>query len=282
MFGNYDETNLWLLHFDNDADGGNGDGGDAGDGGDGGDGDKGGAGGKGGDKKAGRFMTQEQIDQIVLKKTEKDRRAKKELLAQMESLQETVRMSDEQKAQFEEQIDSLRKQTMTAAEIEKREAKKAKEAYEGKLTKAEQAAKEWETRFQTLKIETDIKGAAISSGVLPSVVPMLISHLRPSIKLTDVKNEAGAVIDSQIIINFPDKGADGNPIETQLSVQDTLKRMKELPEEYGHLFSAPGGGTGTNSGKPGAKGNGGFHQGMSMAEFLKRRKENPTALYGEG
>lgn len=233
------------------------------------------------DPPAGKFMTQEEIDKVVTKRTEKARRAQQQALEQLESLQQTVNMTEEQRETLESEIEKLRKQTLTAEEIRKREEKKAKEAYESKLTDATKSAQTWESRYNDLKINYEIGNAAQKHGVLGASVPFLEAFLRPQVKLTEEKDdETGEVRGHAAMVDFNDQGADGKPVQVQLSVEDTVKRMKELPEMYGHLFQAPsGGGLGGSSGSPGKKG--GFNKSMSQEEYMRLRKENPSALYGQ-
>lgn len=267
--------NVFCLHYDNEPDA---DDDDDADQGDGQNQDKGKEG--AGKTKAGRYMTQDEIDQIVEKRTSKARAANKRTLEQLEGLQATVKMSDEQKEQLEGQIDELRKKTFTAEEIAKREKQLAEKAYSGKLSEAEKRATLWQDRYKSTRIQTAISEAAREHGVTTQSVPFLEAFLKNTTQLIEKKDETGQVIDFDIQVNFNDVGADGKTLPVQLPVGDTVKRMKELPDLFGHLFPAPAGGVGGNSGRnqnPAAKG---FAPGMSMDEYMRRRKEDPTSVLG--
>lgn len=228
-----------------------------------------------------KSYTQKELDDIILKRTEKARRAQKQTIEQLEALQSTLRMTDEQREKMEEEIEGLRKQTLTAEEIAKREAKKAKDSYESQLTVAQKAAQTWEMRYNDLKINHEITSASQKHGVLPTSVPFLEAYLKPKVKLSGVKDETGEITGHVAMVDFTDQGTDGKSVDVQLSVDDTVKRMKELSESYGHLFAAPsGGGIGGNSGNPGGAKNA-FRPGMTQQEYMRLRKENPQALYGQ-
>lgn len=271
---------FWFLHFEGDDDGGD----DLNDDDDDGGGDPNGG---GDDKKkkktpAGKFYTDDQINDIVVKRSSKARKAQQAALEQLEALRETVNMSEAEKEKLEEQIDTLRKQTLTAEEIAKREAKKAKDLYENQLTQAQESAKTWEQRHNELKINYEINSAAQKHGVLNPSIPFLEAFLRNKVSLKPTTDEeSGKIQGFETLVDFNDQGADGKPIDVQLSVDETVKRMKELPEVYGHLFQSGGsGGLGGSSGTPGGT-KGGFRPGMTQEEYMKARKENPSAVYGE-
>src|SRR5690606_4475764 len=196
---------------------------------------------------------QDEIDKIVSKRSEKARTAQKQALKQLEQIQNTVKMSEEEKDTLEAEIEKLRKQTLTSEEIAKREAKKAKDTYESQLTDAQKQAERWEKQYKGLKVNYEITTAAQKHGVLPQSLPFLESFLSPKMTLSELKDEdTGELRGHEALVDFTDIGADGKPVQVQLTVEETVKRMKELPESYGQLFSAPsGGGMGGTSGKPG-------------------------------
>src|SRR6218665_1897378 len=107
MFSRRSKNSLfqWYLCYEGKEDEGEGSG-------EGGEGEGGAAGAGGSGKPAGRFMTQEEIDSIVTKRTEKARNSNKQTLKQLEQMQETMRLTDEQKEALEVEIEKLRKQTL--------------------------------------------------------------------------------------------------------------------------------------------------------------------------
>lgn len=229
---------------------------------------------------AGKFMTQKEIDAVVLKRTEKARKQGKDHLKRLEQLQKSLTLTEEQKESLEVEIDAMRKQVLTAEELRKREEKRAKDTYESRLVEAQEQAQTWKSKYNDLKINYEVTDSATKHGVLPQSLPFLSSFLRPQIKLAEQKDEETGNVDGYVaMVDFSDQGVDGRPIKTQMTVEDTIKRMKELPDQYGHLFTAPPGGVGGSSGRPSGNGRTGFKSGMSMAEYVKLRKENPDSLY---
>src|SRR5690606_9268331 len=98
--------------------------------------------------------------------------------------------------------------------------------------------------------------------------------------LTEVIGDDGkATGDHTAMVRFQDKDKDGKSIVVKLPVPEAVKRMKELPEDFGYLFEAhTKGGVGGASGQPGQKVD---IKNMSTEQYLKARKENPSLIYGK-
>lgn len=263
---------LFLLHYEDDPDGDDPDGDDPPD-----------------DSKnppakppKGRVFTQKEIDDIVEKRTRKARNAQKTALEQFESLQNSLNMTEEQREALEVEIETLRRQTMTQEEIAKREKQRADKQYKDALEDAKKEAEQWRTRHNSLKVGYEIKSAASSVGVIPEQIPFIEAYFNQTAKVVDQKDETGVPNGAVVMVQFTDQDADGKPLPVEVSPLDALKRMKELPENFGHLFAAPvNGGLGGNSGKAPNGAKTGFRKDMSMDEYLKARKENPNSLYGQ-
>lgn len=264
---------IWYLTYDGEGDDGE-ESGDDGGGGDDESGDESGSGGK--------TYTEEDINRIVQKRTSKARAAQRKALERLENLEKNLKMTNEEREELEQEIETLRKQTLSAEEIAKREKKKAAEQYEAKLSEAEKSAQRWQSQYNDLRINREISDAAREFGVTAQGVPFLESFLKPSTGLVEVKDdETGEVKGLDAVVDFEDIGEDDKPVKVQMSVRDTVKRMKELPDKYGHLFSAPNsGGVGGSSGSGDSKSKSGYRPGMTPEEYAKLRKENPEAIYG--
>jgi hypothetical protein len=228
-------------------------------------------------------LTQKEIDEIVTKRTEKARKAQKATLDELETIKGSLKMTEEQKEAFEAQLENARKAVSTADELRKRAEKKAADEYSAKVTNAEKAARTWEDRYRNLKINNEIQSAATQHGVMPTSIPFVEAFLGRTIKLEEQKGEDGSVKDHVAMVTFIDpQGSDGKPVEVNLSVADTIKRMKELPDVYGNLFQAPnGGGTGGHSGRPGGQPSKGYRKGMSQEEYMALRAKDREAALAE-
>lgn len=254
---------FWLTHYENDPGEGEGEGD------------------PGNNEPESKTFTEDQVNKIVQKRTEKARKAQQTALKRLEQLESQVKMTSEEREELQKEIEELQKQTLSSEEIAKREQKKAKEKYENDLKTATEQAESWRSRHDDLKINYEINSAASKHGVMGASVPFLESYLRPNTKLVEERNEDGEATGNFIPqVTFQDSDEDGNSIEIQMSVQDVVKRMKELPERFGQLFEPDTkSGTGTRSGEAG-RGPGKDVKNLTQQEYMKLRKENPEMIYG--
>lgn len=282
----YEYPRPWPLHYENEG-GGDGDGGNDSEEGDDGDDD-------GEDeseiesssnkkKKDGKFMTQEQLDRIVEQRLNKERSKNRKTLQRLQQMEQSLKMSDDEREQLQKEIEELEKRTMSADEIRKREEKRAQDRYQQELQQAKQDAETWKQRHDDLKINYEINTAAQQNGVLPQSLPLLTSYLKPQTKLVEETDDEGEKTGKFATkVDFEDRDDEGNVIEVQMSVGEVVNRMRELPDYFGNLFDKDrNSGLGGQNGKAPGSRKDGYRPGMSMQEYLELRKKNPGAIYGD-
>ena len=262
-----DFESVWILHYEGEGDGdGDGDGDDLG---------------KNDPPGQGKTYSEADLTAIVEKKTEEARRKQKAALKRFEDMQENFKMNETQRTEMEAELEDLRKQTLTAEEYAKREQKKLEEKYSTDLQSAQQQAESWQQRHNRLQVNYEISSAAQQHGVLPEAIESVEALLGGKTKIIPGEGEDGIEV-LKTVVSFMDTTAEGKPLPVELSVEDTVKRMKENTEKYGYMFASQGGGLGGNSGQPGAKGQKRIDfTKLTPEEYQKIRKENPSLLYGE-
>jgi len=227
-----------------------------------------------------KTYTEADLAAIVEKRTEEVRRKQKATLKKFEEMQTSIKMTNEQKETMEAELEEFRKQTLTAEEYAKREQKKLEEQYTSQLTEAQSEAQSWQHRHNSLQVNYEISNAAQKHGVLPEAIEALEAVLSGKTKIVPVEGDEGTQ-SLHAIVDFVDVTADGKPLPVELSVEETVKRMKENTSKYGYMFAGASGGLGGNSGAPGAGKRKVDFSKMTTAEYQKLRKENPNLLYGD-
>lgn len=220
---------------------------------------------------------QAQLNAVLKREKEKYRKDREKLTKQLEELQGNVRLTAEQKEALESQIEELRTQTMTADERARHKETKLQKDFEAKLTAASDSSKQWESRYHDLRIGYEITQASSAHEVLPNSVPFVEAVLRNRTKLVPNVTEDGQPDGTFTAkVKFDDVDAKGKPIVLDLTVEETVKRMKELPDKYGNLFKgANNGGLGGGTGAPGKKAN---PAKMSTEEYLAARRKDPASV----
>jgi len=215
-----------------------------------------------------------------------DRRLHQEKYKKLESSYESILadkgLASDSRQELETELESLRANYRT--EKQQIEADKAtqKEKYEAELTEFKASSAKYEELYTDTVINQSLQDAAVRGEAFNS--EQIAGLLRPLTSLRDLTDEDGkptGVIAP--MTEFPDVDAKtGEPIKTLRTPQDAVRRMKELPEQYGNLFranvvSGVGQGAATGGAAPGKGGNVDVAK-LSSEQYRKIRKENPELL----
>lgn len=220
---------------------------------------------------------QNHLNSTLKKEKEKFRAEREKLVKQLEQVQSTVRLTEEQRNAMETQIEDLKLANMTVEERARHALTSAEKKASEALASESAKAKKWEAEYHDLKIGYEIKSAAGQHKVISGVVDVLESHLKPVTRLVDDLDEDGKPTGTRTAkVKFKDVDAKGKPVVLDLTVDETIKRMKELPDRFGSFFEgAAVGGVGGNTGTGARKQS---VAGMSTAEYMEQRKKDPASL----
>ena len=195
---------------------------------------------------------------------------------------ENQSLSKEERGKLEESLENLRAQYRTKEQQAAHERKQLEEEFSVRLEDVQQRAELWQKRYTNSTIERSLQDAAIAhESFSPS---QIVTLLKPQTKMVEKTVEKGhGRGEFTPMVDFPDKDPDTNePIMTQRTPEEAVKRMKELPELYGNLFksgvvSGIGGNSATGGLAPGANGQVDVRK-LSSAQYREIRAKNPELL----
>ncbi len=193
-------------------------------------------------------ISQKKLNDILAIERKKHQDQQQKAIDQLEQAKKAKGLSDKEKTDLAAQIDDLKNSLLTKEQLAAQEKKKVQEELSGKV-KAEQerADRNWKL-YESSTIQREITDAAVEHEAFrPS---QLIRHLKDQTSLVEDKDpESGQTLGTYSTrVKFPDV-KDGKPITLDLTVKEAVKRMKDLPEEYGNLFkSGVSGGLGGSNG----------------------------------
>jgi hypothetical protein len=222
---------------------------------------------------------QADLNAVLKREKEKFRLKDENRAKELEDLKNTLNLTAEQKTSLESQIEELRTAHLTEQEKAKRNEDKLNKDWQGKLDQESHRSKHWESQFTMHKIGAEITGAAVKEKVIPQQMKFLEAYLAPRTRLVENQGDdskPNGTYTAKVRFDTVDKA--GKPVTLDLTVPETVKAMKELPEEYGYLFEAhtQGGlGGGTNGSPGGRKPD---PRNMSTGDYLQRRKKDPASL----
>ena len=180
-----------------------------------------------------------------------------ELVTQLTQLRETATMSTQAKEELEARIDELQTQYMSKEELAKRETANLSKSHEANINKLTGETKKWQDLYATSTVERSILDAAIGGeAIQPSHLVTMLGQNTHIVEELDAAGQGKGKY--KTIVKFNDIDSDGNPVTLDLSPKEAIKRMKELPDQFGYLFKgdatgglgAGGGGTGKGERPP--------------------------------
>lgn len=231
------------------------------------------------DAKEAEVKTQDQLNAVLKKEKEKFRAKDEQRAKELEDLKSNLTLTAEQKTTLEAQIEELRTAHLTEQEKGKRNEDKLNKDWQGKFESETSRAKHWESQFTTHKIDSEITGAAVREKVIPQQLKFLSAFLAPKTRLVENQGDdskPNGTYTAKVRFDTVDKA--GKPVTLDLTVPETVKAMKELPDEYGYLFEAH-----TQGGLGGGTNNQGNQRkpkiaDLSTPDYMERRKKDPASL----
>lgn len=199
-----------------------------------------------------------------------------------EELISNKNLDETERAKLQENLEDVRKQLRTKEQQIAHEKKQIEEQYSGRLKEAESKASQWESQYREEKITRAIVDAAAAEDAFrpEQIVRELLGMTKLADEIDEItKKPTGK---HKVVVDFPDVSEGGDPIMTQRTPQEAVKRMKELSTLYGNLFkSGVVGGIGGAAGAPGNQGRVDVSK-LTTEQYIKLRKENPSALGFKG
>jgi len=184
----------------------------------------------------GKMLTQEQMNSIIAKEKRVWLEQRDEMLTKIESLQSKSSLSDEERASFEEEVKNLRNMGKTKENIAKENLERQQKEYQLKLEKLTKDLEEWKGRYTHETIISSIESEAVKANAFNP--QNIVDHLGGRAKLVPELDEEGKETGKLITqVTFTDVGEDGKEMDVNMSIQEAVTRMTQLPDRYGNLFS---------------------------------------------
>lgn len=181
-------------------------------------------------------LSQKKVNALLAQERKKLEESNKKTIEQLEALQKSKSLSDREKEGLTNQIEELKNAMLTKEQLAMKEREKLeKEAQEKVRQSQDKAEKTWKL-YEESMISRTITDAAVK---LEAFNPkQIVTVLERNTALVEDKDEQGTGLGTYTPrVKFPDT-KDGAKITLDLTAEEAVKRMKDLPEEYGNLFKA--------------------------------------------
>ena len=220
-----------------------------------------------------RTFTQEEVNKFLADDRRKHKTQNEKLIGQLEELKTSQGLSVAEKSSLEQRIEELQSANMTKEELAKKEKDKLTKGYRKDLESLTSERDNWKVRYTNSTIQRAIIDSAVSNEAFSpnQLVAILQSNTRLVEDLGDDGKPNGNFITK---VKFNDIDKDGNPIVLDISVNDAVKRMKEIPEQYGNLFkSGASGGLGLRTESQQSSDTPDFTNSAQYREWRKKNKD---------
>lgn len=228
-------------------------------------------------EKKDEVFSQEQVNTFLADERRKNQAKQRELATELEHLKKNTALTTEERDGLQTRIEELQSQFLTTEEKARQEVEKKQKEFKIDVETLTVERDTWKEKHSHLLIDTAITKAASSGKNKAIQVEQIAAILIPKTKLSEKLDDDGRPTgDFEPRVRFDDTDKDDKPIILELTVNEAVKRMKELPQ-YGNLFEGDkkSGFGGTGSSATGKKIDIAKIAKSDPAAYRKLRKEQP-------
>lgn len=235
---------------------------------------------QGGDNGSEKKFTQEDVNRFLAEDRRRHQAQLQKLEQQYKKALEDQNLSEAQRKELQDALESFQAQFRTKEENLKHELEKLKAESEKQVKMLNEERDLWRSRYESAEIRRAIYDAAVAANAFRP--EHIFAILAPMTKMTPILDANGKPT-NEIAPRVHFTEVDPKTKETTtvvITAQEAIEKMRQRADEYGYLFrSAAAGGTGaggTGANMPG-KGKVDVRQ-LTPAQYRELRKSNPAAL----
>lgn len=195
------------------------------------------------------MFTQDQVNEIVVKRNKKVREQLQQTEKQYESLLKSQNLSAKEKSDLSMQLENVQAELRTKEQQAAYEAKKQQAEYNSRLEEANGQLDYYKGLYETTTRDNAIMAAASNHDAYNP--QQFIDVLGPRTKIVDELNELGEKTGRLVPrVEMDVVGEDGTPTRVQVTPDEAIENMKNDVAKFGNLFRgnvAKGIGEGSNT-----------------------------------
>ncbi|MEN6367697.1 MAG: hypothetical protein ABFC88_12875 [Thermoguttaceae bacterium] len=218
-------------------------------------------------------FSQNDLNRIMAEERRKMQTAHQaQLKAQEDQLQHVLKsqsLNESDRKVLKDNLEAVQGQLRSAEAQAAKEKQELEQSYQARLADVEKKATYWEGQYRESTVKRSLQDAAVKNDAFsPSQIVALMQPMTKMIEDTDpiTKRPNGQY---KVVVEMPD--TDPKTGQAQLMVrtpEEAVKRMKELPDQYGNLFRS-----GVVSGIGSGSATGGFAPGQGRIDVSKLTPE---------
>jgi len=230
-----------------------------------------------------KTFTQEDVNRIVAEDRRKLQAQLQKSESQLSELAKSKSLTEQERVTLRENLDAIAGQLRTKEQQAQLEKRQMEEAHAAKMAEVDQKAQVWESLYRESTVDRSLQDAAVTHEAFNTA--QIITQLRPWTRLLEIMDEKTGKSTGKYkpVVDMPDVDATtGEQVVMTRSPEEAVKRMKEMPEQWGNLFKS-----GVVSGIGSSSATGGLIPGQSgkidvrkltAAQYREIRAKNPELL----
>jgi predicted ribosome quality control (RQC) complex YloA/Tae2 family protein len=232
---------------------------------------------------AAKTFTQEDLNRILAEDRRKHQTQLKEQEARLAEVLKSASLTEQDRKALQENLVSVQGQLRSVEAQAAKEKQELEQSYQARMVEIEKKATTWESMYRDSTVQRSLQDAAVKNDAFsPS---QIVTLLKPMTKLVEqldpiTKRPTGQY---EVQVEMMDVNPKTNELEKMVrSPEEAVKRMKELPDQYGNLFksgvvSGIGSGSATGGFTPGSGGKIDVRK-LTPAQYREIRAKNPELL----
>jgi len=228
-------------------------------------------------------FTQEDLNRFLAEDRRKHQAQLQKMESQLNELAKSKSLTEQERQTLKENLDAIAGQLRTKEQQLTLEKRQLEEQYQAKIEEAEKKTHVWEALFRDSTIERSLQDAAVKHEAFNPA--QIVTQLRPWTRVIEVMEEKTGKPTGKYkpVVDMPDVDATtGEQVMMTRSPDEAVKRMKEMPEQWGNLFrsnvvSGIGASSATGGLTPGQGGRIDVRK-LTPQQYREIREKNPELL----
>ena len=228
-------------------------------------------------------FTQEDLNRFLAEDRRKHQVQLQKMESQLNELAKSKSLTEQERQTLKENLDTIAGQLRTKEQQLTLEKRQLEEQYQAKVEEAAKKAQVWEALFRDSTIDRSLQDAAVKHEAFNPA--QIVTQLRPWTRVIEVMDEKTGKPTGKYkpVVDMPDVDATTNEqVIMNRSPEEAVKRMKEMPEQWGNLFrsnvvSGIGSSSATGGLMPGQGGKIDVRK-LTPTQYREIREKNPELL----
>ncbi len=184
-----------------------------------------------------KTYTQDELNKILSEDRHKFKVQHEKTIAELEGFKKSKGLTEKEKDALQVRINELQEQVMTKEQLAETQKRKLESEFKTQVEKEKAEKENWHNRYVQSTIERSILDASVRHEAFnPEQIQRYLKDETRLVEETDEKGGGTGLFVAKV--RFKDTDKENKPVVLDLTADEAVKRMKDLPERFGNLFRA--------------------------------------------